>query len=146
MPSRARATVVLGLLAAAAPAWAVGAAPAAAGHAPSEVIGTWRGTSICTDREIAPACKDEVVVYDFTPGTEPGTVHWKADKVVNGERLFMGEFDTKYDAAEGCWKAEYVSPRFTTVWCVVVDGNHLTGSARALPGNQQIRKIDAKKD
>ena len=146
MGRRAGAFLVLGTLAIAAPAWAEGPAPAAGVHPPSELIGTWRGTSTCTDREVAPACHDEAVIYDFTAGKEPGTVHWKADKVVDGERGFMGEFDTTYDADEGCWKSEYHSPRGTTVWCVVVDGGHLTGTARMLPGKQAFRKIDAKKD
>lgn len=146
MGCRAHALFVLGALTLAAPARTEEPRPAAANHQPSELIGTWRGTSTCTDLEIAPACKDEVVVYDFSAGKEPGTVHWKADKVVNGERLFMGEFDVTYSAAEGCWRAEHVSPRFTTVWCVAVDGSHLTGTARSQPGNHQIRKIDARKD
>ena len=29
----------------------------------SAFLGTWRGTSTCVDRELAPACKDEIVVY-----------------------------------------------------------------------------------
>jgi len=146
MRSSARALAALAISVVAASARAQSPAPAAAAHQPSEVIGTWRGTSTCTDREVAPACHDEVVVYEFTAGEAPGTVHWKADKIVNGERGFMGELEATYDAAEGCWKSEYPSLQPTTVWCVVVDGGHLTGTARRLPGKQPFRKIDAKKD
>jgi hypothetical protein len=115
-------------------------------HKPSELVGTWRGTSSCTDRVAAPACQDEVVVYDFTPGAKPGTVTWKADKVVEGKRVPMGEMDLAYDAGEKCWFAEFKSSRVHSTWCLVVDGTHLTGTGRLLPGKETIRKIDVKKE
>ena len=73
---------------------------------PAQLIGTWRGTSTCTDRVAAPACNDETVVYEFSAGPKPGLVHWKADKIVNGQREPMGEFDLAYDKTDACWKAE----------------------------------------
>ena len=30
-----------------------------------EIVGTWQGTSTCTDRVAAPACSDEVAVYEI---------------------------------------------------------------------------------
>ncbi|HKQ97083.1 MAG TPA: hypothetical protein VJV75_04335 [Candidatus Polarisedimenticolia bacterium] len=113
---------------------------------PSELLGTWRGTSTCTDRVAAPACHDEVVVYDFTPGAKPGLVRWKADKVVDGQRATMGELELSYDAGAACWYAEFVSPRARTAWCLVVDGEHLTGTGRLLPGRETVRRIDVRKD
>ena len=109
---------------------------------PAELIGTWRGTSTCTDRVAAPACNDETVVYEFSAGPKPGLVHWKADKIVNGQRVPMGEFDVEYDKTEACWKAEYHGPRVTSVWRLTVKDGHLTGTGRQLPGNQTIRKLD----
>jgi hypothetical protein len=93
----------------------------------------------------APACNDEVVVYEFTNGVKPGTVHWVADKVVSGKREPMGEMDLAYDEAEKCWKAEFSSPRVKSVWRLTVDGSKMTGSATLLPGKAIIRKIDARK-
>ena len=122
-----------------------GPAHAAAPVGPAQLIGVWRGTSTCTDRVAAPACQDESVVYEFTAGSPPGTVHWAADKVVNGQRERMGELELAYDTAEACWKAEFSSPRVKSVWRVSVDGNRMTGSARLLPGNETIRKIEARK-
>ena len=112
---------------------------------PAQVIGVWRGTSTCTDRVAAPACNDESVVYEFTAGQEPGTVHWTADKVVNKRRERMGEFDLQYDAVERVWKAQFSSPRVTSVWRLSVKGTHLTGTLHLLPGNEMIRSIDARK-
>ena len=120
-------------------------APQANTPGPSELLGTWRGTSTCSDRDAAPACNDEVVVYEFTKGVKPGTIHWAADKVVNGKREPMGEMELVYDATEKCWKAEFSSPRVKSVWRVSVDGNRMTGSGRLLPGNETIRKIEARK-
>ena len=111
----------------------------------SQLLGTWRGTSTCTDRVAAPACNDEVIVYEFTNGAKPGTVHWAADKVVNGQREPMGEMELAYDQTEKCWKAEFSSPRVKSVWRVSVDGNTMTGSATLLPGKEIIRKVDARK-
>jgi len=113
---------------------------------PSELAGTWRGTSACTDRVAAPSCRDETVVYDFTPGVKPGTLKWKADKVVDGKREPMGELELAYDSREKCWAAEFGSPRVQSRWCLTVEGTHLTGTGRLLPGKQMIRKIDARKD
>ena len=113
---------------------------------PATPLGVWRGTSTCTDRVAAPACHDEAVVYEFTTGAQAGTVHWKADKLVDGQRATMGEMDLVYDAGEACWKAEFSSPRVHSVWCLVVDGAHMTGTGRLLPGKQTIRKIDVRKD
>jgi hypothetical protein len=113
---------------------------------PSELVGTWRGTSTCTDRVAAPACRDETVIYEFTGGAKPGTVHWNAAKVVEGRREAMGEMDLAHDGVSGCWKAEFSSPRVRSVWCLRVDGAHLTGTARLLPGGETVRRVDARRD
>ena len=113
---------------------------------PTELVGTWRGASTCTDRVAAPACRDEVVVYEFAVGAKSGTVHWKADKVVDGQRQLMGEMDVVYDRDDKCWKAEFISARVHSVWCLVVDGDHLTGTARLLPGKETVRRIHARRD
>lgn len=101
---------------------------------------------MCTDRVAAPACKDETVVYDFTAGAKPEEVHWKADKIVEGKRVTMGEFDLIYSRNDSCWRAELTTPRFQMVWCVVVDGAALSGTAMLLPGKQIVRRIEARKD
>ena len=113
---------------------------------PSQLIGVWRGTSTCTDRVAAPACHDETVVYEFTAGRERGTVRWAADKVVNRQRQRMGELDLVYDKTEACWKAEFSSARVKSVWRLSVEGTHITGTARLLPGNETVRKVDARKE
>lgn len=116
-----------------------------ADHQASELLGEWQGASLCTDRVVAPACKDEVVIYKFTDGAQAGTVHWQADKVVNGERQNMGEFDLSYDRDDLCWRAEYKSARAHVVFCLNVKGSELTGSGWVLPGKRVVRKIAARR-
>jgi hypothetical protein len=115
-------------------------------HPRSELIGVWRGSSVCTDRIAAPACKDEIVVYAFSPASNPEIVHWTADRVVDGKRHPMGEFDLAYDRSDACWRAEFTSPRVHMVWCVTVEGTELKGTAWLLPGKQIVRKIEARRD
>jgi hypothetical protein len=113
---------------------------------PAQLIGTWRGTSTCTDRVAAPACHDETVVYEFRMGPKPGVLAWAADKVVDGKRLPMGELELAYDTTEACWKAEFSSPRATMVWRLKVDGTQLSGTGRQLPGNETVRKLELQKE
>jgi hypothetical protein len=122
-----------------------GALSAPPDHAPAELIGTWRGTSVCTDRVAAPACNDEVIVYDFSAGAKADTVHWKADKIVDGKREPMGESDLVYDRDEACWKTEFKSARAHVVWCLIPKDAQLNGSAWLLPGKQVVRKVDAQR-
>jgi hypothetical protein len=64
---------------------------------------------------------------------------------VNGQRETMGELEITYDEAEACWKGE-ANARLKSVWRLSVDGSHLTGTARLLPGNATIRKLDLRKE
>lgn len=144
--SRRLAQVRILIVICAAVAYASSTRAAQADHPRSELIGVWHGTSVCTDRVAAPACKDETVVYDFTAGAKPETVHWKADKIVDGKRVTMGEFDLIYNRNDSCWRAELTTPRFQMVWCVVVDGAALRGTAMLLPGKQIVRRIEARKE
>jgi hypothetical protein len=111
----------------------------------SQLQGTWRGTSTCTDRVAAPACQNETVVYEFTRGVKPGTVHWAADKIVNDRREPMREMELTYDVSESSWKAEFTSPRLTSVWRLTVVSGKLTGTARLLPGNETVRRVELRK-
>lgn len=114
-------------------------------HDVSEVVGTWQGTSTCTDRVAAPACNDEVIVYEISAGASRGTAHQKAYKIVNGQRDLMGELDFQYSAEDRCWRADFGSPRPTVVWCLSISGTTMTGSAWRLPGKQVVRAVNARK-
>ena len=112
----------------------------------AEILGTWRGRSTCTDRVAAPACQDEEVVYEMTAGSAESPVHWKAYKIVNGQTELMGELELRYSDADRCWRADFSSPRVTSVWCLSVNGAQMTGTAWLLPGKQVIRSVRVRKE
>jgi len=114
-------------------------------HDLSEIVGTWEGASTCTDRVAAPACNDEVIVYEISRASAPGTATWKAFKIVDGARDLMGELELRYSPADSCWRADFSSPRVTTVWCLTVDGTQMTGSGWSMPGKRVMRAVKAKK-
>ncbi len=123
-----------------------GAFEGALSSAGTEIVGTWRGESICIDRKVAPACTDEVVVFEFRRSPKPGTVSLQADKIVNGERRKMGELEFAWDAGEGCWRSEFETPRTHGYWCLVVDGREVTGTLRTLPERAQVRRLSVRRD
>ncbi len=69
-----------------------------------EIVGTWRGTSACVDRQAALACTDEEVIYEIvvSPG-RPDSVTVTADKVVDGSvcRWALSISLSKHRAAAG---------------------------------------------
>ena len=107
------------------------------------VSGDWTGTSTCTDLKALPGCHDEVVVYHFTPKDEK-TVHIAADKIVDGKPQFMGEFDMNVD---GNRLTNEMSDRQgrRSLWDFTVDGDHITGTLKLLPGGEVVRKIDVRR-
>ncbi len=128
-------------------AFLVGSPPLAAADPSSAILGTWRGTSTCTDLERAPACKNEVVVYRFTPakGKVPGRTTLAAAKIVDGQEVPMGEMDFSWDGAKG-WTSEFTTPRFHALWAYAVDGPELTGTLVDLPTKSTLRRVKATRE
>jgi hypothetical protein len=112
-----------------------------------EIVGTWSGSSVCVDRQAAPACNDEQVVYEInaSPG-KPNMVTAKADKVVDGKRVSMGILEFTHDAKSGSWTSEFDTPRFHALCRLTVNGAMLTGALTLLPSKAVVRKIDLRKD
>jgi len=112
-----------------------------------EIVGTWSGTSVCVDRQAAPACNDEQVVYEInaSPG-KPNTVTVKADKVVDGKRLSMGDLEFTHDAKSSSWTSMLETPRVHALWRLTVNGAVLTGTLTLFPSRAVVRKIDLRKD
>ena len=117
------------------------------GGAVDQIVGTWSGSSVCVDRQAAPACNDERVVYEINASRrKPNTVTVKADKVVDGKRVSMGDLEFTRDAKSGSWTSEFESPRFHALWRLTVNGSMLTGTLTLLPSKAVVRKIDLRKD
>jgi hypothetical protein len=80
---------------------------AGAAAAQPALTGTWEGSSTCTDRKLAPGCRDEHVIYVFTGAGEK--LHLVADKVVDGVRSTMYEIDLAPDG-HGGWFHRFDAP------------------------------------
>lgn len=105
------------------------------------IVGEWHGTSICVDRQHFPACKDEQVVYEArVSATSPDTVVVRADKVVNGERDFMGEYPVALQE-DGSWASEMKTARFHLLLKLQVAGDRMTGTLTDLGVGYRVRDI-----
>ena len=107
----------------------------------SDFLGTWRGRSACVNRQAAPACTDEVVVYQVSRSDTPNAAVLEADKIVDGQRVPMGELVFNYSQKDGCWRSELSTARVHAAWCLVINGRVMTGSLRLLPENAQVRQV-----
>ena len=112
-----------------------------------EIVGTWRGTSACVDRQAAPACTDEEVIYEIVASPDhPEAVTATADKVVDGKRVPMGSFDFALEAASRSWTSELKTPRVHAIWRLSVSGTTLSGTLTLLPSKAVVRRVDLRKD
>ena len=106
------------------------------------VAGDWTGTSLCTDLKVVPGCRDEVVVYHITQ-KDKQTVHLVADKIVDGKPESMGEFDMTVEGNR--LTHEMANQRGRVLWDFLIDGDHITGVAKVLPGGDVFRKVDVRR-
>ena len=105
-----------------------------------DIVGSWRGTSICVDRAHFPACNDEQVIYDVRQkGNGRDTVTVRADKVVNGVREFMAEFD--FGRADSTWVAGIQNPRGRIRIVLRVRAGHMTGVLTDEPSGRRVRDL-----
>jgi hypothetical protein len=122
------------------------ASPQRAASAGDQVIGEWRGTSLCTNLKLAPACKDETVRYVFTRNDgATNTYHQVADKLVSGTYETMGEMDFVYSAADATWSSELNARNCAKCkWWFRVNPQSLAGGLTDQSG-EPLRKVLARR-
>jgi len=111
----------------------------------NSIVGHWRGSSTCVDKEHYPTCRDEVVDYDVTAtaGTSD-TVQVKASRVLGEVMMRMGELPfVRGDS--GTWVAEFKSTRYNARWVVTTDGTTLTGRLEDAANGAVVRRISLKR-
>jgi hypothetical protein len=122
-------------------------ATSAFGASPGDrLLGEWRGTSICTDRANAPACKDETTRYVVTAKEgAKDTYQMVADKLIDGSWEFMGEFDLAYSASDATWTYDFKTRAGQPLrwWFRIVEGD-LDGGITDRDGHR-LRDVDAKR-
>ena len=83
------------------------------------LIGTWKGTSIC---QVRPSpCNDEVAAYHITKEIKPGIYHMVMNKVVNGKEEDMGVGDYSFSAADKT--LTYIDEKRNFIVKLTVKGN-----------------------
>ena len=124
----------------------VGEAAVASASAPkSEILGLWRGESICVKSREFPACHDESVEYAVYDAAG-GKVHVAAYKFVDDQKVLMGEMDFGYDETLGSWTSEFQNARYHGLWTFTVAGDALTGTLVDLPSKHKVRDISARRE
>jgi hypothetical protein len=118
-----RARTVLLLLTCAAASSLIAAKP----DPRAPLLGTWSGTSLCTD--LWPACHDEQVVYSIKAAKAADGVTIEAYKVVGGKELFMGALDGRVDFQAQVVRADYDSGRVKSHWEYRWSGRQIHGTA-----------------
>jgi hypothetical protein len=114
------------------------AAPTASNGPTAQLEGEWRGRSLCVTTT-RPACTDETVVYSIkrhAAGTEAFDV--KADKIVDGKRLFMGNLACSFEAS----RQQLLCPMGTGKWQFRWDGRQLVGVLADPSGPFRVIRVD----
>lgn len=101
---------------------------------PATVVGTWRGTSLCTARP--SPCNDEHVVYRVTALSSRDSVSVDARKIVNGQEEEMGLLKCGVSAP----RAQLTCAMPNGVWRLEVRGDSLVGELR-LPNDTKYRDV-----
>ena len=120
---------------------------AATAPAPKEeILGLWKGTSICTKVEGNEFCRDETVVYNFVEVADrPQTVGLKAARVIDDSVQPMYELYFTYRPDTRDWSCEFTRPNFRGVWTYVVHGDDMTGTATLSPSLKVVRNVAVKR-
>jgi hypothetical protein len=121
-------------------ACAIPAPPAA-----DRILGEWRGTSICINSQLAPACHDEIIHYVFSARAR-GAYHQAAYKIVDGAEDLMGEADLTYSAADNRWSFAFDARTCAhcTWWYRIDAADHLTGGITSQSG-VELRRVSAER-
>jgi len=106
------------------------------------LIGTWRGTSLCTP--VRAACHDEISVAHIAQSPKKNTVLLTMNKVVDGKEVAMGgtvEYKVDYAKRTLVWE---LTGRHAVIlsWT----GNDMTGTLIQYPGREVVRNIKLTKD
>ncbi|HUR37216.1 MAG TPA: DUF4350 domain-containing protein [Terriglobales bacterium] len=103
------------------------------------LVGDWKGTSICKARP--GICHDEVVVYHIKPSGKADGYSVRADKIINGELEDMGVLECTFAPKETTLTCHY---RPTDSWTFKLTGDTMKGTL-IIPDNVLLRVIDLKK-
>lgn len=88
----------------------------------SDILGVWKGTSICQIKN--SPCHDEIVVYYISKVSGLDTFNIKANKIVNGKEEEMGDIGFKLDRKNN----RLTSTAYNSLWTFNIKGKDLDGT------------------
>ncbi|MFN8582101.1 MAG: hypothetical protein U0163_14150 [Gemmatimonadaceae bacterium] len=116
-------------------------------QAAREILGRWRGTSLCVKADWNRACNDEVIVYDFVPdSSDASRIMQHAYKVVNGKLDLMGDLSYAYTPTSQTWDADFSNSRVSIRWSYQIHGDSLVGWVTDRPTSRVGRHVVARRD
>jgi len=104
----------------------------------ADIVGVWRGESVCTQRP--SPCNDEHVVYHIAKGDGTDAVTIQANKLVDGKEVDMGTLACTLERE----KADLRCPIAKGVFELHVAGAEITGTLRLTDGTL-YRRIAVKR-
>ena len=121
-------------------------APKPAAVPKAEILGVWKGTSICVKTAGNESCRDETVVYSVIDvPNQPATVTLKAARLANDMLRPMYELDFTYRHDTATWSCAFERPTFSGVWAYAVHGDDMTGTATLVPSMTVVRNVSARR-
>jgi hypothetical protein len=112
----------------------------------AEILGLWKGHSICAKIKEAEFCHDEVVAYNFVDLPEqPTTVSLKAAKIWDGTLRPTYAIYFNYIPEEHRWTSGFSRGSTHGLWSYVIKGDELTGTLVLLPERTVVRNVTAKR-
>jgi hypothetical protein len=102
------------------------------------LAGEWAGESKCVGNR--GACVDEQNVYVIAPKTDR-LVFISAYKIVNGERVLMGESDYQYDTQTHRLTWDFTANGIHRRWEFVVTATTMQGTLTVLPDQTVVRRV-----
>ena len=100
------------------------------------VVGTWEGESVC---QVPKPCTTEHVIYEIRDAGS-GTFTIKADKVVNGQREWMGDLTCTWSDLEQKLSCP-METRKPGDWVFTRKGETLTGTLITRADGVLVRRI-----
>ena len=97
-------------------------------------VGTWKGESHCTVKP--SSCQEETVVYYISRASTGAKLVMKANKVVDGEEVSMGDLECAWADPSHTLTCEM--PRGT--WSFTVSGDSMAGTLKLTDGTL-FRKV-----
>jgi hypothetical protein len=111
-----------------------------------DIVGTWRGTSICVDKVNLPVCNDEDALYEIRQAGRSGdSVIVRAQKMVNGATELVSQ-DAFTHQSDGSWATDIVTTGARLHVSLRLSGDSLIGDVTDVSTSRKQRDIALRRD